>query len=58
MQGLKSRAAFKLLEVTRKCTVYLQNCFAHAVSQINERYKIFKSGQTVVDLVGPVFLEL
>lgn len=32
VQGLKSRAAFKLLE-------------------INEKYKIFRGGQTVVDLV-------
>lgn len=34
MQGLKSRAAFKLLE-------------------IDEKYKLFKKGQTVVDLVTP-----
>jgi 23S rRNA U2552 (ribose-2'-O)-methylase RlmE/FtsJ len=33
VQGLKSRAAFKLLE-------------------INEKYKLFKPGQTVVDLVS------
>ena len=34
MQGLKSRAAFKLLEIDAK-------------------YKLFKKGQTVVDLVRP-----
>ncbi|PQE04531.1 hypothetical protein CJF31_00007373 [Rutstroemia sp. NJR-2017a BVV2] len=40
VQGLKSRAAFKLLEV-----FVLKDA-----SQIDSKYKIFKKGQTVVDL--------
>ena len=49
MQGLKSRAAFKLLEV---CLVNL-DIMAHAkLIKIDAKYKLFKKGQTVVDLVG------
>ncbi|PQE14980.1 hypothetical protein CJF32_00002515 [Rutstroemia sp. NJR-2017a WRK4] len=42
VQGLKSRAAFKLLELL---VLVLKDA-----SQIDSKYKIFKKGQTVVDL--------
>ena len=48
VQGLKSRAAFKLLEVT---SIQSTSMAPTDPLQINEKYKIFKKGQTVVDLV-------
>ena len=51
VQGLKSRAAFKLLEVR----IGQLSCYFGAVvdssSQMDAKYKLFKKGQTVVDLV-------
>lgn len=52
VQGLKSRAAFKLLEVRIACDGEVFELRSDGiVPQINERYKILKRGQTVVDLV-------
>lgn len=54
VQGLKSRAAFKLLEVRLR---YIYPYFLDAVLttlphvKMDAKYKFFKSGQTVVDLV-------
>ncbi|KAF2106278.1 FtsJ-like methyltransferase-domain-containing protein [Lophiotrema nucula] len=48
VQGLKSRAAFKLLEV-----LCWQNLMREEIAnreKMNEKYKLFKAGQTVVDL--------
>ncbi|KAL8627609.1 hypothetical protein Q9189_006700 [Teloschistes chrysophthalmus] len=42
VQGLKSRAAYKLLE--------------HLTRKINEKYRIFRPGQTVVDLVRKLII--
>lgn len=50
VQGLKSRAAYKLLEV---CYCVSETICSDVLLQINERYKLFRSGQTVVDLVPP-----
>ena len=55
IQGLRSRAAFKLLEVQ-----YMDHrCHGGSAEhvdflQINKKYKILKQGQTVVDLVSSV----
>jgi hypothetical protein len=50
VQGLKSRAAFKLLEVgILSCFYVFQS--APNMSQIDAKYKLFKKGQTIVDLV-------
>ena len=51
VQGLKSRAAFKLLEVHISCGFNSPGSPAETKIKINEKYKIFQSGQTVVDLV-------
>lgn len=48
VQGLKSRAAFKLLEVLC-CSS--EHCSRADSKQLNEKHKLFKPGQTVVDLV-------
>lgn len=48
VQGLKSRAAFKLLEV---CWLQSMAWGAANMKQIDAKYKLFKKGQTVVDLV-------
>ena len=48
VQGLKSRAAFKLLEVL--CCLLQDGPRANS-TQLNEKHKLFKPGQTVVDLV-------
>ncbi|KAL9128466.1 MAG: hypothetical protein Q9217_002870 [Psora testacea] len=48
VRGLKSRAAFKLLEVS--CTDGATTHHTEIWHQINEKYGIFKNGQTVVDL--------
>ncbi|KAH0538488.1 hypothetical protein FGG08_004937 [Glutinoglossum americanum] len=45
VQGLKSRAAFKLLEVGQPIYLWRR-------TRINAKFKIFKKGQTVVDLVA------
>ncbi|KAJ5102864.1 hypothetical protein N7532_003393 [Penicillium argentinense] len=51
VQGLKSRAAFKLLQVFHlKRLVSVPCCSLERSAQIDERYRIFKRGQTVVDL--------
>lgn len=55
VQGLKSRAAFKLLEV--RSALPRPYSYVHNASQINNKYKIFCGGQTVVDLVGARWLE-
>lgn len=58
VQGLKSRAAFKLLQVILPMYIThspVRNCadkFFHLRHKINEKYRIFRSGQTIVDLVG------
>ncbi|KAJ4375185.1 2' O-ribose methyltransferase [Neocucurbitaria cava] len=49
VQGLKSRAAFKLLEVL---CCYSEDCSRADSKQLNEKHKLFKPGQTVVDLVA------
>lgn len=55
VQGLKSRAAFKLLEVSSSLRpphdLPERVLSANHTYQINEKYKIFRGGQTVVDLV-------
>ena len=52
VQGLKSRAAFKLLEVrSSRINHDVQQTFL-IPQKINEKYRLFKSGQTVVDLVN------
>ena len=50
VQGLKSRAAFKLLEVSWPQSIYEVSQLTDTF-QINEKYRIFRPGQTVVDLV-------
>jgi len=50
VQGLKSRAAFKLLEVGILSYFYVFQS-APDMSQIDAKYKLFKKGQTIVDLV-------
>ncbi len=50
VQGLKSRAAFKLLEVWLYHANYGPR--ANSFMQINEKYRIFHGGQTIVDLVN------
>ena len=51
MKGLKSRAAFKLLEVC--LTNQSFRCHpTEPIFKINEKHKIFEKGQTVVDLVS------
>ena len=57
VQGLKSRAAFKLLEVHHELVLRAhRKRRANYVDQINEKYRIFRSGQTVVDLVSPFLI--
>lgn len=55
VQGLKSRAAFKLLEVSSglqsKYDLLARVLSADHIYQIHEKYKIFRGGQTIVDLV-------
>lgn len=51
VQGLKSRAAYKLLEVNLGPPLSLHRIIDEVI-QINERYKLFRDGQTVVDLVS------
>lgn len=49
VQGLKSRAAFKLLEVGGHKAMSEDH---HAkILQIDQKYRLFKKGQTIVDLV-------
>ena len=55
VQGLKSRAAFKLLEVHHEPSQISWKVMANYVDQINEKYRIFRRGQTVVDLVFPFY---
>ena len=50
VQQFKSRAAFKLLEVTPTHKVSPAN-----PKQLNEKYNIFRPGQTVIDLVQPAY---
>lgn len=53
MQGFKSRAAFKLLEVNHLATI-VSKPVANIISntkQIHQKHKIFRKGQTIVDLV-------
>lgn len=52
VQGLKSRAAFKLLEVYSGSCTQAAVPHAHSAIQINEKYRIFTEGQTIVDLVS------
>ena len=53
VQGLKSRAAFKLLEVGLTTSIVWRSIGKLMVfGKINEKYKIFEKGQTVVDLVN------
>jgi 21S rRNA (uridine2791-2'-O)-methyltransferase len=58
VRGLKSRAAFKLLQVIlawivlRSQEVTLDSLLIESLQQIDEQYRIFRSGQTVVDLVS------
>lgn len=49
VQGLKSRAAFKLLEVGAH---HGKDRAVTNISQLNDKHKLFRPGQTVVDLVG------
>lgn len=53
LEGLKSRAAFKLLEVRYISSCAGERAVANYVQKIDAKYKIFKRGQTVVDLVCP-----
>lgn len=50
VQGLKSRAAFKLLEVG----LYFGKLYAHSsnIDQMDAKYRLFKPGNVVVDLVN------
>lgn len=57
VRGLKSRAAFKLLQVyLLESSPFSKGGFGRlanmVISQIDEQYRIFRSGQTVVDLVS------
>lgn len=52
VRGLKSRAAFKLLEVWDNICSRDQCGAATDPVKIDAKYKLFKKGQTVVDLVG------
>lgn len=49
VQGLKSRAAFKLLEVGRHEA--MSEDYHAKKLQIDQKYRLFKKGQTIVDLV-------
>lgn len=60
MHGLKSRAAFKLLQVFLSFTLDIFSSgpmLTITLCKIDEKYKIFRSGQSVVDLVGHFILE-
>lgn len=52
VQGLKSRAAFKLLEVRYVEVFPIERMLVpNTWIKINEKYRLFRSGQIVVDLV-------
>ena len=52
VQGLKSRAAFKLLEVRYEEVFPAKRMLvSNTWMKINEKYRLFRSGQVVVDLV-------
>ena len=52
VQQFKSRAAFKLLEVPQLLLKL------HINGKLNEKYHIFRPGQTVIDLVSAIIASL
>lgn len=60
VQGLKSRAAFKLLEVrpcVSDCSLEIRLLTLAFPLKMDAKYKIFKKGAVVVDLVRAVTLD-